>query len=303
MSHIFISYKSEDREHAQRLASALEARGHTTWWDRELVAGSDYRDSIERELKAAEIVLVIWTPRSVGARWVRDEADWGSRYKKLLPVMVRLNDRNHPVEIEVPLGFGQIHAEDLTFWDGSANHELIDKILRNVDAIKNKRWHELLRVAKYARQDAARFFESLSTEIGGLPLSSLFFGSLTLAGSGSFIAAIGLTLQYGFSTGLPAIYLLPIFVGLVAVVRVMMQFIIITTGNSSRHFFDNDFSLLFMGSALIVTMAIAWLSYITQLNDITNLLIFGPAGTLLLMMAISLLRVFLRGVSLLFERL
>lgn len=303
MGHIFISYKSEDREHAHRLALALESRGHTVWWDRELKAGSHFRDAIAEELKSCNVVVVIWTPRSVGSPWVRDEADYASRQRKLLPVMVRRGEFNNIVNLELPLGFGQIHAEDLTAWDGSPDAEVIDKVNESVSAIVDSRWSHLMRVGDFARRDAARFFSNISTEIGGLPFSSLFFGSLGLALIGTFFTVFGLLFRGHLGSILTPLYLLPVTMGGVAFVRTLFQFVIITSGMSSRHFFDNSFTLAFMFSAMLAILGITWVEYDQQLNNPMDLLIYGPIGSLLILIFFGFMRVAMTGARLLFSRL
>ena len=303
MGQIFISYKSEDRDHAQSLAMALEARGHAVWWDRELKAGSQFRDAIADELKSCEVVIVIWTPRSVRSPWVQDEADYASRNKKLLPVRVCRGDNDNVVNLELPLGFGQIHAEDLTYWDGSPGDPVIDSISNSIQAINDQRWGQLLRVSGFARRDAARFFSNISTEIGGLPFSSLFFGALGLALIGTFFTVFGLLFVGDFRTILPSLYLLPISVGGVALARTMFQFVIITSGKSSRHFFDHSFTLVFMFSAMIAILCVAWVEYRSPYKDPLDLLVYGPIVTLLIMLLTGIVRVSMTGARLLFSRL
>jgi adenylate cyclase len=46
MADIFISYASEDREAAARLAGALEDRGWSLWWDPEIPPGESWDDMI-----------------------------------------------------------------------------------------------------------------------------------------------------------------------------------------------------------------------------------------------------------------
>jgi len=303
LGQIFISYKSVDRAYAQRLAVALEARGHSVWWDRELRSGTQYRDAIANELKSCNVVIVIWTPRSVSSPWVRDEADFASRHRKLLPVIVRESDLDTVADLELPLGFGQIHAEDLTGWDGSADAPVIGKIHESIAAIVDSRWSHLLRAGNFARRDAARFFRNISTEIGGLPFSSLFFGSLALACVGSFITICGFLLRGQLDSVLMPLYLLPVTLGSVAFVRTLFQFSIITSGQSSRNFFDNSFTLVFMFSAMLAILAIAWVEYDQDLNNPMNLLIYGPLGSLLILVFLGFSRAALTGARLLFSRL
>lgn len=48
MTDIFISYASEDRPQAKRLAQALEQQGWSVWWDRRI--GSSFHKAIEEAL-------------------------------------------------------------------------------------------------------------------------------------------------------------------------------------------------------------------------------------------------------------
>lgn len=113
MADIFISYASEDRDRVRPLADALQGRGFNVWWDRSLAAGHDYTAVIERELKNAKAVIVVWTQSSAASTFVRDEAGRARDDGRLVPVML---DR-----VDIPLGFGAFQAEDFTRWNGGAN--------------------------------------------------------------------------------------------------------------------------------------------------------------------------------------
>jgi len=113
MADIFISYASEDRNRVRPLADALQARGFNVWWDRSLAAGHDYSSVIERELRAAKAVIVVWTQNSAVSTFVRDEAGRARDDGRLVPVLF---DR-----VDIPLGFGAFQAEDFTRWNGAAN--------------------------------------------------------------------------------------------------------------------------------------------------------------------------------------
>jgi|CXWL01.1.fsa_nt_gi tetratricopeptide (TPR) repeat protein len=113
MADVFISYSSEDRNRVRPLAEALQARGFNIWWDRSLAAGQDFTTIIERELRAAKVVIVVWTQSSTASAFVRDEAGRARDERRLVPVML---DR-----VEIPLGFGAFQAEDFTQWNGGSN--------------------------------------------------------------------------------------------------------------------------------------------------------------------------------------
>lgn len=125
MADIFLSYASEDRDRVRPLAEALISRGFDVWWDRALAAGQDYAATIERELRAAKAVIVVWTRSSAASTFVRDEAGRARDEGRLLPVML---DR-----VEIPLGFGSFQAEDFTNWNGGRNApqmQLLEEVLK-----------------------------------------------------------------------------------------------------------------------------------------------------------------------------
>ncbi|MEQ1812099.1 MAG: toll/interleukin-1 receptor domain-containing protein [Terricaulis sp.] len=113
MADIFISYASEDRARVRPLAEALQERGFNVWWDRSLAAGQDYTAIIEKELKDAKAVIVVWTQSSANSTFVRDEAGRARDEGRLVPVMLD--------QVQIPLGFGAFQAEDFTRWNGGAN--------------------------------------------------------------------------------------------------------------------------------------------------------------------------------------
>ncbi len=149
MADVFISYASEDRGRVRPRADALQARGFNVWWDRSLAAGHDYTAIIERELKNAKAVIVVWTQSSATSTFVRDEAGRARDDGRLVPVLL---DR-----VDIPLGFGAFQAEDFSRWNGGANApqmQLLEEALkakiegRDVDggAIARKRRRLMARV-------------------------------------------------------------------------------------------------------------------------------------------------------------
>ena len=128
MSHIFVSYKSEDVQRVARLAQALQRCGLDIWWDRYLPGGENWHAEIQSALEKANCVIVAWTKASVGPTgdFVRDEAREGKRRDILVPVKL---DRVAP-----PLGFGEIQAIDLTRWKGSTDDPFFQDLLAAVKA-------------------------------------------------------------------------------------------------------------------------------------------------------------------------
>ena len=80
------------------------------WWDAALRSGQTFDEVIEKELRAAKAVVVLWSPRSVVSRWVRAEATLADRRNKLVPAIIEACDR--------PIIFELTHAADLADWTG-----------------------------------------------------------------------------------------------------------------------------------------------------------------------------------------
>jgi hypothetical protein len=128
MSDIFISYAREDRAQAATLARALGASGWSVWWDPSIPAGKTFDEVIERELDAASCAIVLWSVRSVGSQWVRNEADEAARRRILVPALIER-------DVRIPLAFRRIQAADLTGWDGTTTHGEFQNLVRDIAQI------------------------------------------------------------------------------------------------------------------------------------------------------------------------
>lgn len=113
MADVFVSYKAEDRQRVRPLVEALQADGLSVWWDANIGAGDEWRESIASNLDQARCVIVIWSKRSTGpeGRFVRDEAARAAKRHAYLPVTI---DRVDP-----PLGFGETQCIPLGGWKGN----------------------------------------------------------------------------------------------------------------------------------------------------------------------------------------
>lgn len=109
-SDIFISYSRDDRAIVKTFARALMEQGFSVWWDDALRSGDTFDEVIERELRAARAVVVLWSPTSVKSRWVRAEATLADRRSKLVPALIEPCDR--------PIIFELSHTVDLSHWSG-----------------------------------------------------------------------------------------------------------------------------------------------------------------------------------------
>lgn len=107
---IFLSYARQDRSTARMFAECLVEEGFEVWWDASLRSGETFDEVIERNLRDAKAVVVLWSPASVASRWVRAEATLADRRNKLAPAIIEACDR--------PIIFELTHAAELSDWAG-----------------------------------------------------------------------------------------------------------------------------------------------------------------------------------------
>lgn len=129
MSHVFLSYKREDEPRVSRLAQALQAEGLDIWWDRGLPGGESWHTHIEEKLDSAGCVVVVWSASSAGREgaFVREEARRGLARNILVPVLI---DKLP----QLPLGFGEVQAIDLTRWRGAQRDQYFQDLLAAIRA-------------------------------------------------------------------------------------------------------------------------------------------------------------------------
>ena len=84
MSSVFLSYSSNDKPLAERLALDLSNRGIKVWLDEwEIVVGDSISQKIQEGLRQCQFVAIILTRNSIASGWV--EKEWGS-WPSLRPV-------------------------------------------------------------------------------------------------------------------------------------------------------------------------------------------------------------------------
>jgi len=114
MTDIFISYAREDRERARTVAGALQSRGWSVWWDRDVKAGQAFDQVIEHELETAKSVVVLWSKDSITSDWVKGEAAAAVQRGVLVPALID--------NVKLPLEFSRRQTADLISWEGDTSH-------------------------------------------------------------------------------------------------------------------------------------------------------------------------------------
>jgi TIR domain len=124
VSDVFLSYASKDRPTAERLAEALQSRGWSVWWDRQVPTGQPFDGAIENALGQARCVIVLWSAASILSDWVKVEASDGRARRMLLPVLIE--------DVSPPLEFRRLQAIRLLDWQGTSDHPRLDQLMRDV---------------------------------------------------------------------------------------------------------------------------------------------------------------------------
>jgi TIR domain len=131
MADIFLSYSSADKSIVKQIATLLESRGWTTWWDRQIPIGERYDTVIEKELHKAGCVVVIWTQQSINSEWVKNEAADAAQREILVPVVLE--------ELTIPLAFRRIEAAMLTDWKGESDHPELNMLFHSIQTILDRK--------------------------------------------------------------------------------------------------------------------------------------------------------------------
>lgn len=124
MSRVFLSYAREDADMARAIAGAMGDAGHDVWWDGNLHGGSRFTLEIDRALKDADVVVVLWSDASVQSVWVQDEAAEGRDTGRLVPVTLGGS--------KPPLGFRQFQTIGLAACNGTGYPQAINDLLEAI---------------------------------------------------------------------------------------------------------------------------------------------------------------------------
>jgi formylglycine-generating enzyme required for sulfatase activity len=159
MTEVFISYKSERRRAAEHLAAVLERNGYLVWFDYQLIKGRDFGLQIDRRVREAKALVVLWCTKSVSSRWVAEEVDLALELGILVPVKIE--------SCALSVGFRRPDYINLSEWDGAPRSHQLDPLF---DALEQK-------VGRPPAPDfkALRDYETTWRRFGALPLKAFAF--------------------------------------------------------------------------------------------------------------------------------
>ena len=86
---IFVSYSRRDIVYVKSLVEALRSQGFEVWFDKNIMTGNDWDDTIEEEIKKADALVLILSKTSVESDAVKDEMSYAlSLGKGLNPIKI-----------------------------------------------------------------------------------------------------------------------------------------------------------------------------------------------------------------------
>ena len=89
---IFISYSSKDRDMAETICRALEARGHQCWIScRDVPPGQNFQEAIVQALRSAQVMLLVFTANANNSDEIKKELVLAGRHRVTV-VPIRVED-------------------------------------------------------------------------------------------------------------------------------------------------------------------------------------------------------------------
>lgn len=147
MTDVFISYRRRDRERCAGIAKALQDVGFSVWFDAKIEPGTSFDREIERAIREAKAVLVLWSSEAVESDWVRNEARIGKRADKL--IAIRLD------ECEPPLEFSSVQTIDLFAGSTGEQQAEWDRIVSRVAYLVERPADAMAPLSHSGREPAA----------------------------------------------------------------------------------------------------------------------------------------------------
>jgi 5'-deoxynucleotidase YfbR-like HD superfamily hydrolase len=124
MKRVFISYARPDISIAERLAELLIQNSIDTWWDKKISPGQRFEQEIDKELRGAALVIVLWSGHAVESEWVANEASVALKMNTIFPIL--LNGSDPPLSLS---GRQWLKIEC------AAEHELEQSLSKIVEAV------------------------------------------------------------------------------------------------------------------------------------------------------------------------
>ncbi len=181
MAHLFISYSRSDRDAVEKLSAALEAAGHSVWWDRHIRGGASFAKDIEAQLKKADAIIVAWSTMANESDWVKDEAVYARDKGILIPICLS--------QCDAPLGFRQYQMVDFQKWKGDAAAPEVHAILSAVAELTDGEAPAAATPLKKSLIDKIKTEVHYTAGAAALAVAAIGLATVMVTGSGSNDAA------------------------------------------------------------------------------------------------------------------
>ncbi|NNK53029.1 MAG: toll/interleukin-1 receptor domain-containing protein, partial [Flavobacteriaceae bacterium] len=104
---VFISYSRADSDYVSGLVDALRSKGFDVWFDKNIRSGNEWDNTIEREIKNADAMVLILSDTSVQSDNVKDEMSYAMQLSKsVIPIKIE--------ECDVPMRLARKQFIDFT---------------------------------------------------------------------------------------------------------------------------------------------------------------------------------------------
>jgi hypothetical protein len=90
-TRLFVSHSTQDNEWCRSLVAALKAAGNDVWYDEQgLTGGATWVETLQREVQARDVFVVVLTPEAWASPWVQEEVRLALATRRtILPVMLK----------------------------------------------------------------------------------------------------------------------------------------------------------------------------------------------------------------------
>ena len=151
---VFISYKREERNLADRVQNALNDAGFVVGTDADIEPSMDFVDAIQAMVDTAKATIVLWTKASTQSEWVKVEARRALKLHRMTPPKtifkgVLLED------VDLPMDFETVNM--LNFAETGLNEHAVQAIVADI----KKDLAPTAKSADEARGLSAAFHEEL----------------------------------------------------------------------------------------------------------------------------------------------
>lgn len=104
---IFISYSRADLDYIATLVDALREKGANVWFDKNIRTGEQWDNTLEEQIKAADVFLIVMSKTSVASNNVKDEMSYAKSLGKIIsPILIE--------PCEVPMRLARHQYVDFT---------------------------------------------------------------------------------------------------------------------------------------------------------------------------------------------